>query len=234
VTPAGRALELVVLDLAGTTVHDSGEVPAAFAASLAADGLELAPDQLVRLRGASKRQAMSELVPDGPGREARAEQIYADFRERLRRLYAERGVRAVAGAEGAIAELRARGVKVALNTGFDREITDLLLGALGWGAGSARVARVPVDAVVCMDDVAHGRPHPDLILAAMAATGVKRANRVANAGDTTRDLEAAARAGVGWNVGVLSGAHDRATLERAPHTHLIGSVAELPALLFGL
>jgi phosphoglycolate phosphatase-like HAD superfamily hydrolase len=67
----------------------------------------------------------------------------------------------------------------------------------------------------------------------MAATGVTRANRVANVGDTTRDLEAAARAGVGWNVGVLSGAHDRATLARAPHTHLIDSVADLPALLVG-
>ncbi len=67
----------------------------------------------------------------------------------------------------------------------------------------------------------------------MRATGVTRAARVANVGDTTRDLEAAARAGVGWNVGVLSGAHDRATLERAPHTHLVGSVAALSALLLG-
>jgi len=226
--PAG--LELAVLDLAGTTVHDGGEVAAAFTGALASHGLELQPGQLVRLRGASKRQATAELVPDGPGREERAERIYADFRDRLRALYAERGVAPVAGAEGAFAELRARGIKVALNTGFDREITALLLEALGWGVGAARVA---VDAVVCVDDVAQGRPAPDLIFGAMAAAGVTSASRVANVGDTTRDLEAAARAEVGWNVGVLSGAHDRATLERAPHTHLIGSVAELPALLFG-
>jgi hypothetical protein len=35
---------------------------------------------------------------------------------------------------------------------------------------------------------------------------------------------------VGWNVGVLSGAHDRATLARAAHTHLVESVAELHAV----
>ena len=225
-----RTLELVVLDLAGTTVHDGGEVPAAFEAALAAHGLALAPEQLVLLRGASKRQAMVELTPDGPDREARAESVYSEFRERLRALYVERGVAAVEGTEAAIAELRGAGVKVALNTGFDREITNLLLGALGWGVESRRVA---VDAVVCGDDVAHGRPAPDLIQAAMKAAGVAKAGRVANVGDTVRDLEAGARAGVGWNVGVLSGAHDRATLERAPHTHLVASVAVLPALLLG-
>jgi len=33
------------------------------------------------------------------------------------------------------------------------------------------------------------------------------------------------------NIGVLSGAHGRELLEAEPHTHLIVSVAELPALL---
>lgn len=36
-------------------------------------------------------------------------------------------------------------------------------------------------------------------------------------------------AGVGFNVGVLSGAHNRDLLNAEPHTHLLGSVAELPA-----
>jgi len=40
-------------------------------------------------------------------------------------------------------------------------------------------------------------------------------------------LAAGARAGVGWNVGVLSGAHGREALELAPHTHLVESVADL-------
>jgi len=31
--------------------------------------------------------------------------------------------------------------------------------------------------------------------------------------------------------GVLTGAHTRAELERAPHTHIIASVADLPAIL---
>jgi phosphoglycolate phosphatase-like HAD superfamily hydrolase len=86
--------------------------------------------------------------------------------------------------------------------------------------------------VVCGDDVARGRPAPDLIVRAMAATGTADASVVANVGDTTMDLEAGHAAGVRWNVGVTSGAHDRARLERAPHTHLIASVADLPLQAF--
>jgi len=54
---------------------------------------------------------------------------------------------------------------------------------------------------------------------------------LAVAGDTADDLWSGHRAGAGVVAGVLSGAHDRDTLAAAPHTHLLGSVAELPALL---
>ena len=87
-----------------------------------------------------------------------------------------------------------------------------------------------VDAVICGDDVAEGRPAPHLILEAMRATGIADPHRVASVGDTVLDLEAGWNAGVRWNIGVLSGAHDRAALERAPHTHIVQSIADLPPL----
>jgi phosphoglycolate phosphatase-like HAD superfamily hydrolase len=88
-----------------------------------------------------------------------------------------------------------------------------------------------VDAVVCGDDVTNGRPAPDMILLAMRLTGVENPALVANVGDTISDLESAARAGVRWNVGVLSGAHAREALERAPHTNIIQSVGNLEEVL---
>jgi phosphoglycolate phosphatase-like HAD superfamily hydrolase len=45
------------------------------------------------------------------------------------------------------------------------------------------------------------------------------------------DLEAAFNAGAAWRIGVLTGAHDRATLAQAPHTHLVASVGDVPDLL---
>lgn len=213
---------LVVFDLAGTTVRDDGQVPAAFTTALAEHGIQVTPEQIAGVRGSSKKEAIRSFVPPGPRHETRVEDAYTAFQADLSRRYGHGGVSAVSGAEATFAWLRTRQVRIALNTGFDRTITDLLLSALGW----SRVA----DAVVCGDDVPRGRPAPDLILRAMDLTGVRDPGRVANVGDTTLDLQAGHRAGVRFNVGVLSGAHGRDRLEKAPHTHLLTDVSELPSL----
>jgi phosphonatase-like hydrolase len=215
--------ELVVFDMAGTTVEDCGQVPDAFTAALARHAIEVTPEQVKAVRGSSKRQAILHLVPTGSQQARLAEEVYASFRAHLAQRYASEGVRAIPGAELALRSLRERGVRVALNTGFDREITTLLLDALGWAAGM-------VDAVVCGDDVTRGRPAPYLIFRAMEATGTSSVHGVATVGDTTLDLLAGYNAGVCWNIGVLSGAHDRQALENVPHTHILPSVAAVTLL----
>jgi phosphonatase-like hydrolase len=212
-------LRLVVFDMAGTTVRDDGQVPRAFVAALAAHGIEVNDEAIVAVRGASKREAVRHFVPDGPDHDRTADAIYATFCAHLRHLFKEMGVHPVAGAADAFAVLRGHGIKVAITTGFDREIMSMLLAALGWERGVANV-------LVCLDDVANGRPAPDLILKAMALAKVTDPKQVAAVGDTTLDLQAGDRAGVSWNVGVLSGGHDRARLEQAPHTHIFSTVAD--------
>ncbi len=212
-------LELVVFDVAGTTVRDDGQVPTAFTAAFREHGLPTDPHVLRSLRGASKRQAVHDLLPSEP---ERADAVYAAFRQHLTRAFAA-GVSAVPGAVEVFAWLHDRGVKVALNTGFDRDTLTPLLAALGWDDGR-------LDAVACGDEVDRGRPAPDLIRRCMRLTGVDDPRTVATVGDTVLDLRAGTAAGVGFNVGVLSGAHGRDLLVAEPYTHLIGSVAELPAV----
>lgn len=213
-----RIPALVVFDLAGTTVEDRGQVPAAFTAALAAHSIVATPDQITRVRGASKRQAIRAFVID----DAEAARVCAAFQQELAARFRADRVHAVAGAAECFRALRDAGIKVGLTTGFDRDITGLLVAALAWQDAA--------DTIVCGDDVTNGRPSPDLVHRAMANVGVADASQVATVGDTTLDLEAGAAAGVGWNIGVLSGAHGRDALARSPHTHIIGSVAELRPL----
>lgn len=216
-------VDLVVMDMAGTTVHDGGEVPAAFRAALAAHGIAVTDEELAGVRGASKREVIRTLItrhqPDALP--PLADEVYDEFRAALAERYRS-GARAVEGAEEVFDWLRRRGIRIALNTGFDRATTALLVDALGW--------REMVDGVVCGDEVPAGRPAPWLIFRAMEAAGVPSVHRVMCVGDTELDLRAGWNAGVAWNVGVLSGAHPRERLERAPHTHLVESVASLPGL----
>lgn len=222
-----ESVALVVFDMAGTTIEDAGQVPEAFTTVLLGHGIAITANELNALRGASKRDAIRHFVAlQSPADvERRTDAIFNAFREHLSGLFRAGGVKPVDGAAATFAWLRGRGTKVALNTGFDRTITELIVAAVGWQSA--------VDAVVCGDDVAQGRPAPDLIFKAMERTAVADARRVMAVGDTVLDLRAGRNAGAGWVVGVLSGAHRRAQLEAEPHDHLIASVAELPAL-FGV
>jgi phosphonatase-like hydrolase len=218
--------ELVVCDLAGTTVYDRGEVPAAFADALREAAVPFDPAEIAAWRGASKWEVLGRLLGrDGASAEAVAQRLPRVY-GRFHALLAERLARAapvsLPGVGEAFARLRAGGIRIALTTGFDRALVEQLLAAVDW-AGL-------VDAWVCSDDVGRGRPAPDMILLALRRCGVPDGDRVAVVGDTRLDLEAARNAGAPWRIGVLTGAHDRATLAAAPYTHLLDSVRDVPSL----
>ena len=216
-------IRLVVSDMAGTCVHDGGEVEAAFRAGLADHGIEASAAQISAVRGASKREAIAKLTAPKYGHDAeRVEAVYACFKSHLQRVFT-REARPVAGAPEAFAWLKQRGIKLALNTGFDRDIAQLLINALHWGD-------IP-DALVCGDDVKAGRPAPYMIFRAMELTNVVNVRELLVVGDTVSDLQSAHNAGAAMGVAVLNGAHKREVLKREPHTHLIDSIADLPALL---
>jgi phosphonatase-like hydrolase len=218
-------IRLVVFDLAGTTIQDSGQVVDAFTTVLNAFGFQLLPQQLQSIRGASKRDVIRSVVENERyagerEKEERTNQIFDSFRKHLAEIYAQEGVREVPGTFQTFQWLKDHDIRIALNTGFDRWLTNLILRSVGWNHDL-------ISTVVCSDDVQQGRPAPDLIFLAMKLSGVNDPDQVANVGDTVLDLQAAANAGVKWNIGVLSGAHKEEHLRTFPHTHLIRSVANL-------
>lgn len=216
-------VRLVVFDMIGTTIHATDAVPQAFAMALAPEGVLVDATTLARVRGLNKRTAIAALVPPGADHAARSEATYGRFEQALLAGYGPGQLTPVAGAADALRRCRAAGIRTALNTGFERTLAGHLVRRLAW--------ETLADTVVCGDDVPEGRPAPFLIYRAMERTAVKDVGRVAVVGDTTADLEAGHHARAGWNIGVWSGAHDRARLERAPHTHLCASVADVPAIL---
>ena len=216
---------LACLDMAGTTVRDDGAGEAAFASALAAvritPGSPRFDEAQVVVRqtmGWSKADVFAKLLE--PRKAEAATTAFADAYEAI---VAAGDVREIPGALGVLRALRSAGVKVCLTTGFAPSTRDALLGALGW--------RSEVDLALSPADVGRGRPAPDLILGAMARLGLDDPSAVAVVGDTVSDLEAGNAAGAGAVVGVLSGAHDRATLTAASPTAVIADVTQLLGVL---
>ena len=217
---------LAVFDMAGTTIAVTDAVPAAFADAFTAAGMVVDNEAISRVRGRSKRQAVRDLIRetcDAEPEDGQVEQVLTSFRAQLRTRYAD-GAVPIPGAVQTMRWFRSREVPVVLATGFDRDLAEFLVARLGWDGDL-------VTAIVADDDVRQGRPEPDLILRAMEWTATRDPSVVLVAGDTTADLIAASKAGVGTSIGVLSGAHPRAQLIQHPHTVLLDSVADIPEWL---
>jgi phosphonatase-like hydrolase len=227
-TGRGLVIELVVFDMAGTTVHDGDAVGGAFHAALASAGVAVEREAVEAVRGLAKPLAIRRLLAEarGPAADPEVAAIHADFVRRMQRYYAEDpAVREVPGASEAFRRLRQAGVYVALNTGFSRSIVEPLLARLDWRGTET------VDAVVTSDEVERGRPYPDMIRLLMGQLGVTDPAAVAKVGDTWADLEEGAQAGCGLVIGVTTGTYSREKLRERSHTHIVASVADVPGVI---
>ena len=217
-------IRLVIFDIAGTTIEDHGEVLSSFRAALEKNGISTTDAELAEWKGASKREVIRHFVEreHADNRQSKIDKTYSDFHSLLEDHYRQ-GVHPIAGVEETFTWLREHAILIATTTGFYREVNDLILEKTGW--------RKWLRASISSSDVKQGRPAPLMIFRAMEEAGVSAALEVINVGDTPLDLQAGSNAGVAGVVGVLTGLHQHARLRREPHTHIIGSVAELPALL---
>jgi phosphonatase-like hydrolase len=218
-----RSVDLFVFDLAGTTVVDDDHVQRSFLASAQAFDLVVDPADLQSRMGWHKAKVFASLLED-QGRDASLAQLMADrFEVEFSALIAREPLRPTRGATDALLELQLGGVQIAFNTGFTRKTADLVLSAMGW---SDHIS-------VASDEVAAGRPAPDLIYRAMTDCGLTDPGRVGVAGDTPADLLAAEAASAGVIIGLGCGTHTLQQLRTHPHTLLLEDLVTLPEVVFG-
>lgn len=100
----------------------------------------------------------------------------------------------IPGIAEAAAQLRRDDVGLAVTTGYDRAMMEIIIRAMN-------VAGFSPDSAICTDDVPEGRPHPWMIFRSMERLGVSPPACVVTIGDTVADIEAGLSAGA-WSVGV--------------------------------
>jgi phosphoglycolate phosphatase len=221
-----NAIQLAVVDMAGTTVADDGLVVSAFESAATAAGVPESGEQRDSARqyvldtmGQSKISVFRALFDT----EELAQRANAAFERAYENLIDEGRAEPIDGAAEAITRLREAGVRVALTTGFSGTTQEKLLAALGWQSLA--------DLVLAPGDGVRGRPYPDLILTALMRLDIDGVANVATLGDTANDIESALRAGAAVAAGTLTGAHNEEQLRAAGATHVVGSVSEFVDLI---
>ncbi len=230
-TPHPASIRLVVFDLAGTTVRDSDNVHYFLQEALRKEGITISRQEANAVMGIAKPVAIRQLLEDRLEDRSRItpawiDRIHGHFLAGMIDFYRhDPGVAEREGASDTFRALRQRNVKVAVDTGFDRRITNAIFERLGWSKAGL------LDTSVTSDEVPRGRPFPDMIHKAMQLTGIHTTAEVAKVGDTASDLLEGHAAGCRWVIGVTTGAFREEELRPYPHTHLIRQVSEILPLL---
>lgn len=199
-------MRLAIFDVDGTLVDSQAMIAASLTAAFEAEGLAV-PERgrMMSIVGLSLVDAMAALAPD---QEATAhERLAAAYKEAFwqHRANGEHTESLFPGAEDLLAKLRARGdVTLGIATGKSRRGVAHLIEKHGWDGWFATVQT---------SDDHPSKPHPSMVVTALAETGLAPAAAIM-IGDTSFDIEMARAAGVGA-AGVAWGNHKPAELTKA-------------------
>lgn len=224
-----QRIELVVFDMAGTTVDEDNVVYKTVQQVINNEGFNVSLEEVLKYgAGKEKHQAISDVLracTQLTDINLMADIVFSKFKIALNNAYETLEIKTFEGTEQLFKDLRDSDIKVVLNTGYDSKIAHLLLDKLDWVVGET------IDGLVTADDVENGRPEGDMIILAMKNTGVVDARKVLKVGDSAIDIEEGKNANCGITAGVLTGAQNRTQIQEANPTYIIESLNELRAIL---
>jgi len=221
-----KNIELLVLDMAGTTIDEDNVVYKTLTNAVTDYGYEVSLDKVLSTcAGMEKLEAITSLLREINGNEEDAPAIFENFSDQLKESYRNLEVKPINGTEDFLLKMKAKNKKIVLNTGYTSEIAHQLLNKLNW------LQNVHFDALITADDVLESRPSPDMIHLAMKKFNITEADKVLKAGDSVIDVEEGKNAGCGLTIAVLSGAQSRAELEKAKPDYILKTISEAENIL---
>lgn len=213
-----KPLRLVIFDVDGTLVDSQADILGAMARAFETQNLEVpSRDAVLGIVGLSLPVAMAKLVPDAP------RDVQSSLVEGYKSAYVEMRAK-VGAAQSSPLYPGAREALEALHS-----VPDILMGV---ATGKSKRG---LDKLIDAHDLKHffvtqqvadfhpSKPHPSMILQAMADAGVSPENTVM-IGDTSFDMDMAAAAGV-RGIGVSWGYHPISAL--APAAHILDDFSAL-------
>jgi phosphonatase-like hydrolase len=233
-------IDLVVFDMAGTTVQDRHEVEMCFLEAASHTGLSVTPERVLALQGYSKIYVFellwSEMVGEKhPDLRELVNVSYLKFCEILEKHYHENEILPTEGCIETFEFLKNQNIKIALTTGFYRKVANIILSKLGWldGLNEKYVGNknTIIQASIASDEVAKGRPEPLMIQKSMTLLNVNDSFKVINIGDTPSDLKSGIRAGCRLSLGVTNGTHKKSQLSIHRNDGLLSKVSDLQEVI---
>jgi phosphonatase-like hydrolase len=222
------SVKLAVFDMAGTTVMDDGYVANAFRNAFLKNGYDITLEETHPYMGVKKIAAIKMMLEKlGESyTESEAEEIHSDFVTEMVDFYEyDLTVKQFDDTEEVFRQLKQKGVRIVLNTGFPKVIADAIVHRFQW------IEKNLVDDYIASDEVVNGRPATYMIDQLMYRAGIDDPMQVAKVGDTFVDIEEGRNAGCRYIIAVTTGTGSREELLAYNPTHIVNHLSEIPAIL---
>jgi phosphonatase-like hydrolase len=222
------SVKLAVFDMAGTTVMDDGYVANAFRNAFLKNGYDITLEETHPYMGVKKIAAIKMMLEKlGESyTESEAEEIHSDFVTEMVDFYEyDLTLKQFDDTEEVFRQLKQKGVRIVLNTGFPKVIADTIVHRFQW------IEKNLVDDYIASDEVVNGRPATYMIDQLMYRAGIDDPMQVAKVGDTFVDIEEGRNAGCRYIIAVTTGTGSREELLAYNPTHIVNHLSEIPAIL---
>ncbi len=200
-------LKAVILDWAGTTVDYGSRAPAMiFVEVFERQGVTITFEEARGPMGMAKKDHIREVTQmesvaqrwqNVHGRlptEADVEAMYEEFVPLQLEALADY-THLIPGTRATVADFRRRGLKIGSNTGYNREMTNILL-------AEAKIQGYEPDSTVCASEVPAGRPEPWMALQNARELRVYPMEAIVKIDDTVPGIEEGLNAGM-WTIGLV-------------------------------
>jgi len=241
--------KILVFDMAGTTINENGIVYKTLYKTIKDYGIEINENELTKWHGANKYDVINHFLEKekfsviaasnlpieygifNNGEKIKRElkqQLYTNFNNNLKKAYLDPETPIKLMDENMpilFNKIRSKGIKIALNTGYNKEIQQILIDKFNMTEF--------IDDYISSEEVFSGRPHSYMINKLIERNNIYVSNNVYSSsdvikfGDSVNDILEGHNARCFASIGVLSGSDNKETLMEANPSFLIKSVMDI-------
>ncbi len=222
-------IKMIVSDIAGTVIVDKDYVAIAFIEAFMHEGIDLDIDVIRSLMGFKKTEAITAVLKANKAyiSEVQVNRIHDSFQQLMTSFYSStHELEPLPGVEEFLQMALEKNIIVTLNSGFPKVIVDVIVDRLGW------LHNGWIKSTIASDEVANGRPHPDMIIELMKRHQIDHSASVLKIGDTMVDVQEGLNAKCGLVVGVSTGAYTYEKLLQYNPDHVIRHFDQLKMLIW--
>lgn len=221
-------IEMVIFDMAGTTINEDNIVYKTLQKAINNFGIEVDLGGVLEIgAGREKLNAIQDIITKY-GNNAdldKADAVFQSFLTMLATAYEEFAIQAMTNAESVLLELRNKNVLVILNTGYDKNTANFILEKINWRQF------YHFDLLVTASDVKNSRPAPDMITFAMNLFNMNDPKTIVKVGDSKIDIEEGRNANCLYCIGITTGAQTKSQLLEAKPDFIIDDLTDLLGIL---